>query len=179
MRVNRLEAHDRLLHLKKDQSLNISQGAQDCLQKNKLSIRLQERSPYIYIFAHPRTADDGVNKRMYWQPRLTRPTPQTNSYLFRARSHTDIIEICWLLPPQEYWGQSKKGNVTEDELVTWSIHQFQYNFASLATPYEDDLSDNQVRNILKDIGREIDEESKMKKWETNNDMIMLGSSEPS
>ena len=111
MKINRLETHDRLIHFKAEQSLNIAQGANDCLTKNRLSLALQERSPYIYIFAHPRTADDGVNKRMLWQPRLTRPKAQTNSYLFRAKSHSDICEICWLLPPREMWKTYDKGTI--------------------------------------------------------------------
>ena len=100
MKVDRLETHDRLLHFKKDQALNIAQGAEDCLKRNPLSLAIQSRSPYVYLFAHPRTADDGFTKRMLWQPRLTRPKAQTNSYLFRAQSNSDVIEVCWLLPPR-------------------------------------------------------------------------------
>src|SRR5882672_2443569 len=113
MKINRLETHDRLMHFKKDQEANIFQGAEDCLKKNPLSLAIQDKSPYVYIFAHPRTADDGVNKRMLWDPRLSIPEPQTNSYLFRAISKTDIIEVIWMLPPVETWPQYKKGNITE------------------------------------------------------------------
>ena len=112
MKLNRLEPHDRLLHFKKDQEANIFQGAEDCLKKNPDSLFFQARSSYIYIFAHPRTADDGLNKRMLWQPRLWKPKAQTNSYLFRVKSKTDIIEICWIIPPRELWGQYDKGKVT-------------------------------------------------------------------
>lgn len=163
MKLNRLETHDRLLHLKKDQALNVSEGAEDCLKKNPLSIGLQQYSPYIYLFAHPRTADDGVNKKMYWQPRLTKPIAQTNSYLFRAISNTDQIEVCWLLPPREHWTQYKKGNVTEHDLVLWSIQQFQTNRESLEKPYPDDLSDDQCMNIYRKVAKEFDEENRMKK----------------
>src|SRR6188768_2538257 len=101
MKLNRLEAHDRLLHLKKDQEANIYLGAEECLKKNPDSLALQEKSPYIYIFAHPRTADDGITKVMYWQPRLSIPEAQENSYLFRVISHTDIFETIWMIPPKE------------------------------------------------------------------------------
>lgn len=163
MKLNRLEAHDRLLHLHQDQALNIAQGAEDCLKRNTLSLALQQHSPYIYLFAHPRTADDGVNKRMIWQPRLTKPNPQTNSYLFRAISNTDKMEICWLLPPKEMWPQYKKGNVTENELVIWSIAQFQFNRDEMAKPYEEDMTDEQSKNIYMTIAREMDEEKRIKK----------------
>jgi hypothetical protein len=111
----------------------------------------QDRSPYVYIFAHPRTAEDGVNKRMLWQPRLLKPEAQINSYLFRAQSHTDIIEVCWLIPPPETWQQYKTGNVTEHETVTWSIQQFLSNKKTLETKHGDDLSEEKAKFILQEL----------------------------
>ena len=155
MKLNRLETHDRLIHLYKDQALNISQGAEDCLKKNALSVALQERSPYIYIFAHPRTHDNGVTKRMIWQPRLTKPIPDTNSYCFRAISKTDNMEICWMIPPREQWGQYKKGNVTEHEIVQWSIQQYEHNRAFLGKKEPDDLDDETIRKIYTIVYTEL------------------------
>lgn len=151
MKVNTLDAHDRRSHFIEDQSQTVWQGATDCLTKNQLSIMLQERSPYVYIFAHPRTADDGVNKRMLWQPRLTKPKAETNSYLFRANSKTDIVEICWLIPPREMWPQYEKGKVCESNWTAWSIDQFQNNREYLQRPLEDDLSDNKIKAIYREI----------------------------
>jgi len=147
MKINRLEAHDRLLHFKNDQNSTIQQGAEDCLKKNPLSLALQDHSPYIYIFAHPRTADDGVNKRLLWQPRLTKPKAQSNSYLFRAQSKSDIMEICWLIPAREMWDQYKKGNVTENEFVMWSVDQYMNYREHLERPDPEDLPDMLVREI--------------------------------
>jgi len=163
MKIDRFETHDRLLQLHKEQSLNLAQGAEDCLKKNDLSLRLQAHSPYIYIFAHPRTADDGVTKRMLWQPRLIKPKAQTNSYLFRATSHTDLLEICWMIPPREMWEQYKKGNITEQDTVRWSILQFQMHRAVLEKVHEDDLPEDRCKWIYQKIAREIDEEKMMKK----------------
>lgn len=147
MKLNRLEAHDRLLHFKKDQGLNIFKGAEDCLKRNPLSLILQENCPYIYIFAHPRTDDDGITKRMLWQPRLTRPQAQTNSYLFRATSHTDLIEVCWLLPPSELWTQYETGNVTGDQTILWCIQKFRNDKKDLEKPHPEDLSDERIKQI--------------------------------
>ena len=163
MKLNFLETHDRLLHFKKDQALNLSQGAEDCLKKNELSKRLQQYSPYIYLFAHPRTADDGVNKRMIWQPRLSRPKSQTNSYLFRAKSNTDLLEICWLLPPREMWPQYQKGKIAESEYIIWSINHFLYNREKLDTPFQDDLPDEKCKDIYIKVASEIDQEVMIEK----------------
>ncbi len=163
MKLNRLETHDRLLHFKKDQADIISEGCKDCLKKNSLSLALQDRSPYIYIFAHPRTADDGVNKRMLWQPRLGKPSAQENSYLFRAESKTDNLEICWMIPPHEHWKQYEKGNVTEHEYVRWSIHQYKNNRLGLEAPFVEDFNQAKINEILLDIAREMDEDKRMAK----------------
>jgi hypothetical protein len=151
MKLNRLEAHDRLLQFKKDQSINIFHGAEDCLKRNPLSLALQERSPYIYLFAHPRTADDGVTKVMYWQPRLSKPEAQVNSYLFRAVSRSDIVQVCWLLPPQEMWAQYEKGKVTSDETVQWSINHFKTNKLELEKPDPQDFSEEAGKEILRKV----------------------------
>ena len=147
MKIDRLETHDRLQHFVQDQWKTISQGAEDCLKKNPDSLALQDKSPYIYLFAHPRTDDDGVNKKLYWQPRITRPKAQTNSYLFRAASHSDVLMVCWLIPPKELWDQYKKGNVCESNIVLWSINQFQYNREELEAADPQDLPDDRVQKI--------------------------------
>lgn len=160
MKLNRLETHDRLEHFIKDQSINIAAGAEACLKKNRLSLALQERSPYIYLFAHPRTEDDGVTKKMFWQPRLTKPEAQTNSYLFRAQSKTDIVEVCWLLPPRVMWAQYRKGNVTEHEVVVWSISQYMNKKPELEKPDPNDLPDHVARDIYKQVIAEIRQDIK-------------------
>ena len=149
MKLNVLETHDRLKYLIKDQSNNIYQGAEDCLKRNPLSLAIQEKAPYVYLFAHPRTDDDGVKKRLFWQPRLSVPEAQTNSYLFRALSHSDIIEVCWMIPPPELWEQYEQGKVTESNWASWSIHQYVSNRKSLERPHPEDLPEEKGRLIMK------------------------------
>lgn len=173
MKVSRLEAHDRLLHLQKDQADVIAQGASDCLLVNPLSLALQDESPYVYLFAHPRTLglDEKISlfntgryesferipeKVLMWQPRLSRPMAQTNSYLFRAESKTDLLEICWLLPPEEMWAQYQKGKVTENESVIWSIDQFLSNKGKLEASRSDDLSDEKIKAIYIKVARSME-----------------------
>ena len=171
MKINRLEAHDRLLYLLKDQSETVSQGASDCLKRNPLSLAIQARCPYIYIFGHARTHDNGVDKVLYWDPRMTKPVAQSNSYLFRAISNTDMLETCWILPPFELWHQFKQGNVVESRDVSWSIHQYKHNRKKLEQPFSDDLSDDKCKSIMLEIAREMEENIRMKKLynlETSN-----------
>ena len=151
MKLNRLETHDRLLHLIKDQSDKVQQGAEDCLKRNPLSLAIQDKSPYIYIFGHARTADNGVDKVIYWDPRLSKPIPQTNSFLYRAISKTDLLQECWIIPQEEMWKQYEKGNVTEHATVIWSIEQYLHNRKKLGEPEPDDLPEEKGRMILKQV----------------------------
>jgi len=173
MKLNRLETHDRLQHFVKDQAINIFQGAEDCLKKNPDSLAIQEKSPYVYLFAHPRTADDGVNKRMLWQPRLSIPEAQPNSYLFRAISHTDTIQVVWLLPPKEQWKQYEKGNVTESNEVAWSIEMYKHKRKELEKPHPDDILEEYGRLILKAIVDEKLQDVKKKKMLSSSDSIIF------
>jgi len=162
MKLNRLEAHDRLEHFIEGQSAVIWQGADDCLKVNPDSLKIQEKCPYVYLFAHPRTHDDGVTQRLLWQPRILKPLAEPNSYLFRAQSHTDIVEICWLLPPQETWNQYKKENVCDSNWVRWSIDQYRHNKVQLEEPFPDDYSEEQAKNIMMAILNEAIREKKSK-----------------
>jgi len=99
--------------------------------------------------------DQVPEKVLLWQPRLSRPMAQTNSYLFRAESKTDLLEICWLLPPEEMWSQYQKGKLTENEYVIWSVDQYLNDKTKLEAARNDDLPDNRIKAIYKEIAREI------------------------
>jgi len=172
MKINRLETHDRLQHFINDQTNNIQKGIDDCLKKNPLSLDYQEHSPYVYIYGHSKTLGldeklkylaDGWNpkdipeKKMFFQPVITKPKPTPNTFLCRALSKTDILEICWILPPKEFWEQYKKGNVIENsDIIAWSIHQYLHNFEELSKPDKDDLSDERCKMILLKIAQEME-----------------------
>lgn len=180
MKLNLFEAHDRLNFFKKDQEASIAKGVEDCMKINFDSIFYQERSPYIYIFAHPRSLDldervamfnhdlqmslsdifykrkylkleNVPDKKMVWQPRLQKPAAQTNSYLFRAISNTDMVEPIWLLPPREMWPQYAKGKITENELVLWSVDMFINDRLKLEAKDCEDLSDERCKHILQEL----------------------------
>ncbi len=145
MKIDRLDAHDRLLDLKK-KGKSIDECCQDLINQRPFG-----NHPF-YIFAHARTHEDGANKRLIWQPRLTKPKAQTNSMLFKAYPGTDIVKIIWMIPERVLWQQYGKDKVTENELVSWSIEQFINNRSFLEKKEDDDLSDESIDQIYRDIG---------------------------
>lgn len=163
MKLNRLETHDRLEYLLEDQSDNVFKGAETCLKSNPLSLAIQERCPYVYIFAHTRTAEDGVTKRLLWQPRISKPKAQTNSYLFRAQSHSDLIEVVWIIPERHLWPSYEKGKVTENDLVDYSVNLFETNRHELEKPHPEDISESKAKEIFGKILNEHKQELRRKK----------------
>ena len=147
MKLNRLETHDRYQHFLK-QDFSISECCQSLIDQRPFG-----NHPF-YIFAHARTDDDGVTKRLIWQPRLTKPKAQTNSMLFKAYPGTDNIKIIWMIPQREMWGQYKKGNVTQSNIVAQSIHDFQNRRSQLEEKEDDDLDDAAIDAIYRSIKRE-------------------------
>jgi len=144
MKVDRLETHDRYEHFTR-QSFSVGECCQHLINQRPFGDH-----PF-YIFAHPRTDDDGVTKRLIWQPRLTKPKAQTNSMLFKAYPGTDIVKVIWMIPMREMWGQYGKGLVCENKTVEDSIRDFMYHREKLELPEEDDLSDAEIDAIYRSI----------------------------
>ena len=170
MKVTKMDAHDRLLKFK-EQSDYISKGCQDCIDG-----RPEEFTCPFYIFAHTRsigedervsifnddvlmghidpmyqrkyrTIEETPSSRLIWAPRLTKPTPQSNSMLFKAYPALDEIKVIWMIPSKELFMQYTKGNMTEHKIVHESIHNFLYEFDRMSARESDDLSDLEVNRI--------------------------------
>lgn len=148
MKINPLDAHDRLIHLTK-QSFDIGECCQDLINKRPFG-----NHPF-YIFAHARTDDDGSTKRLIWQPRLTKPKAQTNSMLFKAYPGTDLVKVIWMIPARELWGQYKKGLLTQNQTVYESILAFESKREALEAREKDDLQDWQIDNIYRELGQQM------------------------
>jgi hypothetical protein len=89
--------------------------------------------------------------KLIWQPRLTKPSPQSNSMLFKVYSPGDQIRIIWMIPKREMWDEYKKKNLTESQIVVESIQLFENNPKLLASKEDDDLSEEKANEIYKQI----------------------------
>ncbi len=175
MKINILEAHDRLESFQQ-QSDYISKGCQDCIR-----LRPDEfKNHAFYIFAHKRELgiderlsifnidlqrsiamptylrkyvrlENVPTARLIWEPRLTKPKPQTNSMLFKAYPPSDRIKVIWILPAREMWDSYIKGNLTEDKIVCDSIHDFENNRSKLEMKECDDLEDSKIESIYNEM----------------------------
>lgn len=144
MKIHKLDAHDRYEHFTK-QNFDIGECCQDLINQRPFG------DHSFYIFAHTRTEEDGATKRLIWQPRLTKPLAETNSMLFKAYPGKEDIKVIWMIPDRAMWAQYQIGNVTENRTVLDSIHDFEFNRSKLEQKEEDDLNDEQIDAIYKEI----------------------------
>lgn len=174
MKINILDAHDRYKYFTK-QSFNISECCQDLINKRPFGDNA------FYIFAHARTDEDGVTKRLIWQPRLTKPLAQTNSMLFKVYPGTDRIKVIWMIPAEEMWDQFQKDYVTDSKLISDSIYDFQYQRHKLEAKEDDDFSDEKISRIYLDIKRtgRMKRSSKVDLWIEEENKTMPKISEAS
>ena len=168
MKINRLDAHDRFEYFTK-QSFGIAECCQDLINQRPFGDH-----PF-YIFAHSRTLgrdekvklflsgqyqslDELPEKTLIWQPRLTKPEAQVNSMLFKAYPGTDIIKVIWMIPTPELWDQYTKGKMTENKTISESIETFKTNKKKLEEKEDDDMTDEQINSVYKEISRNAEKE---------------------
>lgn len=141
MKLDRLETHDRFVHFT-GQSFDIAQCCQHLIDQKPFGDH-----PF-YIFAHPRTDDNGIDKRLVWQPRLSKPYAQTNSMLFKAYPNSDVLKVIWILPTREMWEQYSHTKLCENKVIAESIYDFLINREKLEAPEEDDPSSQRIQELL-------------------------------
>ena len=148
MKIDRLETHDRLKQFQSEWEA-LSQGVEDCIY----NVPDEVKCPF-YVWGHSRQInldekfdlffkggfkymEEVPSERMIWMPRITKPLAEPNSYLFRARKGTDLVEIIWLLPKRELWEQFEPGKMTYNEDVWNSIQNYKHARAELEMPDSD------------------------------------------
>jgi len=144
MKLDVKDAHDRFKYFT-NKNFSISECCQDLINQRPFGEHA------FYIFAHSRTDEDGITKRLIWQPRLTKPKAQTNSMLFKAYPGKENIKIIWMIPARELWGQYKFGLITENKTISDSIYDFEYNREKLEKKEPDDLDDKTIDAIYKQL----------------------------
>lgn len=107
----------------------------------------------FYIYSFVKRVDDisGV-KKMYHQPRLTRPDPITGTTLLKADpKNPDEVRIIWTLPNEENFNLYSHGKIFADPFVFECVQQFLTDKESMKKADADDLNDDQIREVYKQI----------------------------
>lgn len=165
MKINRLETHDRLLHLQK-QADYISQGCQECIDgrpqefgnipfyifAHKREIGIDERFA-LYLQGYYKQLSEVPTHRFIWMPRLKKPEAQENSMLFKCYPLEDVIKVIWILPEYSTWDQYTKDKMMENSVVCESVYWFKTDKKKLEADEADDVTEEMAKNIYKEIAK--------------------------
>lgn len=107
--------------------------------------------------------EETPTERMIWSPRISKPGAQSNSYLFKTRKGTDIVEVIWLLPKPELWDQFGPDKMMHNADIWHSIQTYRYKKYELEEP-DRDISDEDINNFKMIIGQTAHFNQKEKPW---------------
>jgi hypothetical protein len=71
--------------------------------------------------------------------------------LFKAYPGSDVLKVIWMIPARELWGQYAKNLLTANKTVSDSIHDFQFNRNKLEEREDDDMTDERVDAVYKEL----------------------------
>lgn len=122
----------------------------------------------FYIFSFVKRVDDvsGI-KKMYHQPRLTRPDPLPGTTLMKVDPKNPLeAKIIWTLPNQENFGLYNYGKMFSDPFVYECVQKYKNNPKDLIEKDPDDLSDEQIREIYNQLAKKAKRNARKKAEKT-------------
>lgn len=105
----------------------------------------------FYVFMFVKRVDDlsGV-KKMYMQPRLTKPEPLPGTTLLQVDPRDPgTAKMIWTLPNEANFGMYGQGKMFSDPFVYECIEKYQKSPWDLMRREEGELSEDEIREIYK------------------------------
>ncbi len=123
----------------------------NCIQNLIQSKPFGDHKFYIFTIVK-RVDDDSGVKKMYHQPRLTRPEPVPGTTLIKVDPNDpETATIIWTLPNEENFGMYKEGKMFANSFVHECVEKYKRNAKDMAKPDPDDLSETEIREIYQSI----------------------------
>jgi len=110
----------------------------------------------FYIFSFLKRVDDLVGiKKMYHQPRLTKPDPAPQTSLIKVDPcNPDWCDIKWTIPHEQTFKMFGHGKAFANEFTHDCIVKFLKRPHELSRPDDDDLNEDQIRQVYSQIFQE-------------------------
>lgn len=135
----------------------------NCVQTLIASKPFGDNKFYIFMFIK-RVDDSSGVKKMYHQPRLTKPEPVPGSTLLRVDpNHPDEATIIWTLPNQENFNLYKQGKFFADEFVHEYCEKLLKNPKELMKPEPGDLPEHKMKLLWIDYLKRLKQDKLQKK----------------
>jgi hypothetical protein len=129
---------------------NTKKGYVDCIQNFIKTKPFGDNKFYIYTILKD-TETPGV-KKMYHQPRLTKPEPVHGTTLIKVDpKNPEKMKIIWTLPDKEDFSKFRQGKIFEDNFVWECIQKYKNEYEKMCLPEPDDLNDDEIREIYKSL----------------------------
>ena len=141
--LSKNEALDSTQHWKENSEKNWVDGLQSLIQKRPFA----DNKFYVFMFVKMVDNATGI-KKMYMQPRLTKPEPVPGSTLMQVdpRNPEEALLI-WTLPSEIDEEAVKKGKVFADPFVHECVKNYIYNPRKLMKKEEGELREEEIREI--------------------------------
>lgn len=139
------EALDSTQHWKENSEKDWVDNFQDLVQKKPFG------NHKFYVFMFVKRIDDRAGiKKMYMQPRLTKPEPLPGTTLMRVNpKYPEEAVIIWTLPNENNFKLYKKDKQFSDPFVYECIDKYLNNPRALMKREEGDLSEDKIRDIYR------------------------------
>jgi hypothetical protein len=107
----------------------------------------------FYIFSFIKLKD----MQRFHQPRLTKPEPVPGSTLVHVDpKNPEYMKMCWTLPPEESFDLFKDKKLFADQFVWECINTYKKYPRQLMRAEPGDLTEDQMRDLYKDLKKKID-----------------------
>lgn len=139
------EALDSTVHWKENSEADWVNNLQDLIGKKPFG----DHKFYVFMFVK-RVDDFSGVKKMYMQPRLTKPEPVPGTTLLQVDPRNPgECKMIWTLPNENSFNLYAQGKMFSDQFVHECIDKFLNNPRELMKKEEGELSENEIREIYK------------------------------
>lgn len=126
-----------------------------CIQDLIASRPFGDHKFYIFSFVK-RVDDESGIKKMYHQPRLTRPQPVPGTTLMKVNpNYPEEAQIIWTLPNEENFKLYSHGKMFADSFVHDCIAQYHNNPERMMQPDPEDPPEDEMRDLWRDYRRRM------------------------
>lgn len=143
--LSKNDALDSTVHWKENSEADWVACLQDLIQKKPFG----DHKFYVFMFVK-RVDDLSGIKKMYMQPRLTKPEPLPGTTLMQVDpKDPGTAKMIWTIPNENTFGLYQSGKMFADQFVHECIEKYTKRPWELMKREEGELSENQIREIYK------------------------------
>lgn len=157
--LTKTDAFDSITNFKENSESDWVACVQDLIAKRPFG----DRKFYIFMFVK-RVDDVSGIKKMYHQPRITKPEPQPGTTLLRVDpNNPSDATIIWTLPNQENFSLYQEGKMFADPFVYECIQKYLHHRKEMMQPEPGDPNNDEARHLVLGFLKNLKQETRKKR----------------